>query len=448
MRNRLEAFALRHPDIFYWRIILPLQTLLLLAYCAPLYGFSALLGPINSVFSPEQTRGAMAGVLTGSLLFLGVGFGALFSDSLLRLAKSPARLLIALNIAVLVVFSVGGLACELDNLWLFLLGFALPTGLIFSNIFSLAMRQLMGWANHFNRAGLQAGFSGLVFGLWGALFSFYGASLEEYFGLPLFLCLCGVAILLTGLAATFFYFAPPQAATSGQLESKSAEIIALDVAQILKLAPYWLFLVFFLLFLMPGFGFKIVVQEFSQHVFQTSGHASAMIAIAFLLSYGLSRLIFGLLSDSFNSRPLYLGFVLVQAICLLIAALTLPSNQNVVFFTVLMCLIGGSFAAGKSCWVLLQLKLYGPESYNNAVRATMPAFGLAGLLGPLTLNWTLDKADMLTATSTWFYSMSAALGICFFIVLMLKKVDYARVAVGQPQPISITLRSKDPSTRF
>ena len=193
MRNRLEAFASRHPDIFYWRIILPLQTLLLLAYCAPLYGFSALLGPINNVFSPEQSRGAMAGVLTGSLLFLGVGFGVLFSDSLLRLAKSPARLLIALNIAVLVVFSIGGLACELGSLWLFLLGFALPTGLIFSNIFSLAMRQLMGWSNHFNRAGLQAGFSGLVFGLWGALFSFYGASLEGYWGLPLF-CFYAVSL--------------------------------------------------------------------------------------------------------------------------------------------------------------------------------------------------------------------------------------------------------------
>jgi hypothetical protein len=113
-----------------------------------------------------------------------------------------------------------------------------------------------------------------------------------------------------------------------------------------------------------------------------------------------------------------------------------------------MCLIGSSFAAGKSLWVLLQLKLYGPNNFNSAVRATLPALGLAGLLGPITLNFALAKVDMITAMQVWFYSMSAALAVCFVLMLMLKKVDYKKVASNEPQTLSICITGTNPLNKF
>lgn len=447
----IQTYAQKHPDTFYWRVILPLQTLLLLAYSAPLYGFNALVGPINVLFEPNDPKDSVMGVLAGSFMFLGAGFGALFNEKLLGIAKSPSRLLAYLNIAAFLTFAVGAVACQVISPTLLFLGFALPAGLIFSNIFSLAMRQLMGWASHFQRGGLQSGVTGLVFGLWGAIFSLYGSRLDAALGLPFFLLITGTGILLIGLLATALYCDPPETTlkpTSSQDTSTTKSEVTLNVAGILKLLPYRLFLVFFLLFLIPGFGFKIVVQQFSDNVFHSNAQTSAIMAVAFLLSYGFSRLIFGVLSDRFQTRALYLGFVAIQALSLFVSAITLQSNHSIVFFTVLMCLIGGSFAAGKSLWVLLQLKIYGPSNYNQAVRATLPALGIAGLLGPLSLNFALSKIDMITATQTWFYVMSAALGICFLLMLMLKKVDYDKVSAGQPQPLSLSLTAGDELSRF
>jgi|GEM_PF-2382627 hypothetical protein len=445
----ITEFVNKNPSAFYWRILLPIQTLLLLAYSAPLYGFNTLVGPINLIFAPNDPNDSMMGVLAGSFMFLGAGFGALYYYKLQQWARTPARLLIYLHMAAFITFGLGSLACEMRNATLLFLGFALPSGLIFSNIFSLAMRQLIGWANHFEKAGLQSGVTGLVFGLWGAAFSLYGAEFNSKLGLPTFLLATGSFILLAGIISTLLYYDPPSAGIkSEQSPVPSQNEIALSIPTILRLLPYQLFFVFFVLFQIPGFGFKVVVQQFSDNVFNTNIQTSSIMAVAFLLSYGLSRLVFGLLSDRFQTRSLYLWFILVQASSLLVSAITLPSNQSIVFFTTLMCLIGSSFAAGKSLWVLLQLKLYGPNNFNSAVRATLPALGLAGLLGPITLNFALAKVDMITAMQVWFYSMSAALAVCFVLMLMLKKVDYKKVASNEPQTLSICITGTNPLNKF
>lgn len=58
---------------FFFFLVLPLQSVLLTAYVAPMYGFNALIQPFNEAFSPDDPSSAWAGALTGGALFLTIG---------------------------------------------------------------------------------------------------------------------------------------------------------------------------------------------------------------------------------------------------------------------------------------------------------------------------------------------------------------------------------------
>ncbi len=80
----------------------------------------------------------------------------------------------------------------------------------------------------------------------------------------------------------------------------------------------------------------------------------------------------------------------------LVAAVSLPSVDSIAVFTVLMCFVSSMFAAGKCIWMVALLKIYGPVNFQQAVHATLPAYGLAGFLGPYTLNAALQQTDVLS----------------------------------------------------
>lgn len=448
--SRIHTFAERHPEKYFWWLVLPIQSILFSAYTAPMYGFNALISPINEIFAPDPQSGGWPGAVAGSLILSVTGFGALANSRLIKLAGKPVRLFVALNILTLLFFNVGALACILESEWLLMLGFAVPVGFVFGNLFALCMAQVLGWAQRFDRAGLQSGVIGLFFGLWGGLYSYFAPWLANRIDLEWLLAGTGFSIVTIGLIAAFIFVEPPKSPgnTKAKTSAPKDAAVELKIIDILKLAPFWIFFIFFMLFLTPGFGFKIIVQELSTKVFHANAETAAIMAVAFLTSYGLSRLIFGILSDKFHLKLLYLIFAVTQMVCLLVAAIILPHLQSVVIFTILMCMIGATFAAGKCIWMVLLLKLYGPVNYNKASHVTLSAYGLAGFIGPITLNFALQESDIWSATSGWLYVMSGALFVCAILILMLRRVDYTRFIAGKTQQIRLVLRSHEDLDRF
>ena len=69
---------------FYWWIILPLQSLLLTVMTAPMYGFSALIEPINIAMGAENPTNGLPGALSGSLILLVSGAAAVFFGKLMK----------------------------------------------------------------------------------------------------------------------------------------------------------------------------------------------------------------------------------------------------------------------------------------------------------------------------------------------------------------------------
>jgi nitrate/nitrite transporter NarK len=447
MRGRARAFAQRDHRAFYWRVVLPVQSVLLTAFVAPVYGFNAVIQPVNAVFSPENVTSGWTGAVAGGLLFSSAGFGALAFDRLLRIAKTRPRLLVWLSVALFGCFIVGAIACRIESPSLLYLGFAVPTGLVLSNLYSLCVSFVVPWASRLKREGLQAGVVGFMFGAWAAAYSFVAPIVVRAIGLQWLLVLSGALVLLTSLLASMLYHDPPPEPPP-PVGAVSAASSTLTVAKIVRLPVFWVFAAFLVFFMAPGFGFKLIVHALSNEVFHASESVASMVAVAFFVTYGVARLVFGTLADKVPLRPMYYLFCGVQAAALVVAAFVLPQLHGVAFFAGLMCVVGGAFAAGQVLWILVVLKIYGPTSFHAGVRAYMPAIGVAGILGPLTLNAALRGSHTVTAVSVWLFVAAACVAVCAVLVHVLRRVDYTQMAAGQRPGLRLRWRSKDEFDRF
>jgi len=433
---------MRHPRAFYWRLLFPLQSFLLCAYAAPLYGFNALLAPIDHVFAHAGYT-AWVGATSGGIMLMATGFGGLFNGWLAKLAGGNSRLLVALAVSAPICFALMVFSLQLESVPL-LFTFSALTGVTFSNIYTICSSKLMTWAHQQGRAGLQAGMIGLGFGAWGALNSFVAPPLIEAFSLSALLIGEGLLLLILTLLAWLLLTDPPPQPKQDEATEDAPEI---GLGQLFKLAPFWIFFAFFFLFLLPGFGFKIIVQALSLKVFHASQEAAQLMAVAFLLSYGLSRLGFGILSDKLPTRPMYFWFTALQGLGLLAMAITLPMVDSIAIFTLLMCFVSVNFAAGKCIFLVALIHLFGQRNFPLALRATLPAYGLAGLLGACSLNTALLHGNPVEQTANWLYWMSGGLGACFILMLLLKRVDYLRLLAGRQQPFGFQFRG-DETTKF
>ena len=442
--NRLYQ---ENEKAFYWWIILPLQSLLLTVTTAPMYGFSALIEPINIAMGAENPTNGLPGALSGSLILLASGASAVFFGKLMKVFGGRTPFFVFLNVIMCVGFVLGALACHWQLYWLLIVGFALPVGFACANIFMICVSFLLPWGRKYGHAGLSTGVYGMLFGLWGALYSFVGPILYEKVGVFWLLVGTGVVVAVIELLALIFMVNPAAAAPQANAPSAPSDPV-LGIRQIMGIPTYWVFFVFLLLFLAPGFGFKIIVQALSKDVFDATTMTASIMAVAFLATYGISRLVFGILSDKISLKPMYFLFGLVQAAALLIAAITLPNLQGVAFFTVLMCIVGGMFAAGKCLFTLVCVHIYGPVNFATGITMVLPAYGLAGFIGPITLTYAMRSSDVVETTSWWLYAASAVLLICVVLFHVLRRVDYAKIASNTSQGLHLGFKSTTEFDRF
>ena len=141
----------------FWTVVLPIQTLLLTAYVAPVYGFNALIQPINRIFSPGEEMTGWSGSIVGAILFLGIGLGALFLPQLKKIIPNPKLLLLVSSIFMNVGLALAALACWLDWFWLMIVGLSVLVGFFLSNFYSIVTFYFLSWGQHVGRVGLISG---------------------------------------------------------------------------------------------------------------------------------------------------------------------------------------------------------------------------------------------------------------------------------------------------
>ncbi|MDG2423453.1 MAG: hypothetical protein P8M22_05685 [Phycisphaerales bacterium] len=427
---------------YFWFRILIIQSLLMTAYVMPMYGFNALIKPINEILDPKHVLNGWPGALAGASVFMGTGFS--FSLEWLTRkwsARAVRRWLIANAILSLAVI-VAAVACWRGSLWLLLVA-SFIAGIATGRCFTHSTQVILSWGRTMGRLGLQSGVFGLMFGLWAAAYSFVAPMAIERWGLEWALIGTAVLVLLVSWIAVVKLRDPP-----ASIQAATTDKPAMPLGQLVGSKPYWVMSIFLLIFLTPGFGFKIIVQSLAQHAYHVTTMTASLVAVAFLVSYGVSRLICGLVADHFRLKPMFLLFTGGQALLLLTAAIGLPHFKEIGFLAVMMCLVGSLFAAGKSLWGMLTIVLFGHANLNVGIKATLFAFALAGVVGPLTLNWALRSTDVIVATSWWMYAMSAAMTIAVVLVWALRPFDFEAYDQHRGQSLHFKPGSRDALDRF
>ena len=433
---------------FYWWTVLPFQSICLTVFAGPLYGFNALIQPINQVFSPSDINTGWAGAVAGGTIFLSVGVGGLLHQRFLKCFKSRTFLFVTMNVAMIASFGVGALACHLKLYWLLLLGFAIPAGLCIVNLFFIGIVFLVNWGHDAGRVGLSTGIAGMLFGIWGAVYSVVGPYVIANVGLIWFLPLTGFAVAIIEMLALTCMLDPVGAGTPKDTNQGKANIPTLTFKDIARVPSFWVFFFFFILFLTPGFGFKLIVAALSDRIFHATEFVASIMAASFLICYGASRLGFGILSDKLPIKPMYFGFSIVQVFALLVAAISLPYLKGVVFFTVLMCLTGTMFAAGKCLWAVTMVRMFGPKNFHAPMMMSQLSVGVAGFLGPLTLTWALRAQNVKITVTWWLYAAAVALAIATVLFHLLRRFDYQKFAKHQSQGLDLSLQAQSEFDRF
>ena len=429
----------------FWTVVLPIQTLLLTAYVAPVYGFNALIQPINRIFSPGEEMTGWSGSIVGAILFLGIGLGALLLPQLKKIIPNPKFLLLVSSIFMNVGLALAALACWLDWFWLMIVGLSVLVGFFLSNFYSIVTFYFVSWGQHVGRVGLISGVVGLCFGIWAALYSFFAPLVFSATSTPVSFLLTIVFIVPTIIGIILLKY--PEATNSSTTSQPSTP--NLGIKGILGLTSFWLFFVFFLLFLTPGFGFKIIVQAMILKVYDdTTQSVASIIAVAFLGSYGISRLIFGITADKLKLKLIFLIFCGVQCLALLGSGIAIHIFDGPLVIAVLMCITGAMFGAGKSLWTVLIVNMYGPVNYTHAIRAALPAYGLAGFFGPLTLAFALRSQNVVDSTSIWFFGAGIALLACFCLIWLLRVHDYEAYNNKRRQKIKLWISTTDERSWF
>lgn len=428
---------------FYWFWILPIQTMLMTAYIVPMYGFNAYIEPINEIFNPARALDGWPGAISGGLVFLGTTLGAVLERLLGKLSHSTRIQLLLSNILIAVTLVIFAVACWYESIWLLMTGGSFLMGIGMGCNFSFSAKLLLSWGRHMGHLGLQSGVFGLLFGVWGAIYSLMAPMLIQRWGIEWTFIGTACFVMLFAFLSVIRLRMPVEPAARSTLDKP-----VLSLRQIAATRQFWFFTICMLILLTPGFGFKVIVQSLSEHIYHVSSLTASLVAVAFLMSYGISRLICGLLADHVRLKPMYLLFTGGQMILLTVTAIALPDVQGIAFIAVMMCLIGSLFAAGKSLWGMLAMALFGSSNLNSAIHGLLVAFGLAGLLGPVTLNWALRSDDVLRTTSWWMYAMAGAMGLACLLVWLMRTFDFEAAANHKHQPMHWKPSERDERDRF
>ncbi|MCP3867417.1 MAG: OFA family MFS transporter [Gammaproteobacteria bacterium] len=403
--------ALSRSEKRYLLFIMTPALILLMSFTGPFYGWNAIVVPINELFGDADPETGWPGVISGGLILCSVFIGATLYNRVKRNSKHFLRLLIALHVSG---YFLAAWSCSIRSYGLLVFSatyLGATQGTLYMHLFS----GYLEWFRRWGKIGLGSGIIGCVIGLWPALHSLLAEDILAAIGLTRFLM--GEALMVLGLAVAGSFFW--RAASS--LAGDSVKPVHIAWSSIVSERQFWLYEFFLLCFLLPGFGFKIVMQVVMFTTYGVTAATASFVAAAFLLSYALARLIFGYLSDRIPPRTVFLYLCAGQVACLLAAGLLIRmGGDTFLTFVILMCAVGALFAAGKCLWAVGVLWLWGPRHYVQLMGPSLFAFSAAGFIGPVSLNAALRGGDQADNLEHWLLFGAGLLLYCFFIMLRLK----------------------------
>ena len=176
----------------------------------------------------------------------------------------------------------------------------------------------------------------------------------------------------------------------------------------------WMFYAVYVAAHAPGLGIiTLLPSVFASTTGVSEAEASSWAGVA-LAVYVCGRLGWGVVADCIGNRNAFFIFLLGQSLCLFTAPwiASMWTTGAVLQILLVMTLFGGATSTFGSYAV----ELFGVRRSSSAIGITITGFGVAGIVGPIACNTSLESTGK---PDTFFYTVgtvAAAMGVLPFMM--------------------------------
>ncbi|PWJ37899.1 L-lactate MFS transporter [Sediminitomix flava] len=315
-------------------------------------------------------------------------------------------------------FMIAGLSVELENLYLFFLGYGVIGGIGMGIGYISPVATLVKWFP--DRRGLATGLAIMGFGFG----SLVASNMLQYFmsvlNIPYTLYLIG-AIYLTVMVISAQYLAPPpegwapkgfEAEDNKEGSSKAKQDLAqLTSIEALKTKRFYYLWVMFFITITCGIAIISVAAPLSQDVAGLGVKAAATMVGTMGLINGLGRIGWASFSDMVGRPVTYTIFFIIQAVAfMLLPQATDPWFFQLLIFVIISC-YGGVFATIPAYIG----DIFGTKNLSAIHGNSLTAKAAAGLVGPQLAAYVKDLTGSYTDT---MYIFSGLFVIAIIVSIM------------------------------
>lgn len=326
--------------------------------------------------------------LTFTLMIFFLGFAAALGGRLVD--RAGAR--VVATVAGL-MFGVGtllaGVADQIDSKWLLWLGYGVLGGIGNGLAYITPVAVLVRWFP--DKKGTITGLAVMGFGLGAALMTVAAGALLPSVGTCGTFYLVG-AVLVIGVPFAARRLANPPGWSSAAAAGSTTTDPSIDAPT--AVGMYQFYVLWGLLFLNVCAGIALVsnLSPMAQQQLGISETLAGGIVLASSFFNGFGRLFWAWLSERIGRKRVFLVLIATQIPLFLL----LPRVTDYWLFAVMACYILLCYGGGFGTMPSFTADTFGPRHIGNIYGKILFAWGLAGVVGPLLMEWVKKATGQFT----------------------------------------------------
>jgi len=371
------------------------------------YGWSVFKRPLMESHGWTGVQVGLAFTIAIFCLGAAAALGGKFVD------KAGARK-VATTTAIL--FGVGtllaGYANSIGSLWLLWLGYGVIAGIGNGLGYITPIAVLVRWFP--DKRGLITGLAVMGFGFGSALIGQFVPLLLPSIGITSTFYVLGIIyLIILGLAAQFLNN-PPEGwtlpASAGAKGKPQAAIVkSLDLREALGTFQFYILWLVLFINVMAGMALISNMSPMAQAQLGVTAVVAGTLVFTASIFNGLGRVFWASLSDKIGRKNVFLIMLSSQIPVFFL----LPQASNIWIFGAMCCYILSCLGGGFATMPSFAVDTFGPKNCGNIYGKVLLAWSLAGVVGPLLMEYVLN------VTSSFSMALIIASGILAVGVLLV-----------------------------
>jgi len=383
--------------------------IIMMVLLGTVYGWSVFKKPLMESHGWEGPEVGMAFTIAIFCIGLSAALGGRFVD------KAGARKVATLSA---ILFGIGtlltGLADNIGALWLIYIGYGLIAGVGNGLGYITPIAVLVRWFP--DKRGLVTGLCVMGFGFGAAILGQVAPLVIPSIGVSGTFYLFGAIYLIVLLIVAQKINNPPADWIPPAASKKAPAAVKESVDLMGALKMYQFYILWLLLFINVTAGIALIsnLSPMAQEQIGLTAAAAGTIVFISSLFNGLGRIFWASMSDKIGRKTTFLLILGTQVPLFII----LPQISSVVLFAILCCYILACYGGGFATMPSFATDTFGPKNIGNIYGKVLLAWGIAGVVGPMLMEYIKKSTD---SFATALYIAAGMLAVGFILALLYRR---------------------------